>query len=81
MPLPSSGHPRFPMLSQALADSYTVSPFIGAVYVKGNFAFTTAPTLVMRWQQFDYNSAPGDDSSDITLVWTNTAYPRFLLPI
>ncbi len=57
------------------ADSYTVSPFIGAMYVKGNFSFSTVPTLVMRWQDFGYSvnsvSTPGDDSSDVTFVLMN----------
>jgi outer membrane autotransporter protein len=54
------------------ADSYTLAPFIGAMYVKGNFSFSVAPTLVLRWQEFGYNvngvGTPGDDSSDVTFV-------------
>ncbi len=53
------------------ADSYTLAPFIGAMYVKGNFSFSTAPTFVMRWQEFNYNTAPGDASSDATFVLMN----------
>jgi outer membrane autotransporter protein len=55
------------------ADSYTLAPFIGAVYVKGNFDFATTPTLVMRWQDFNYNTAPSDNSSDTTFALINTA--------
>jgi hypothetical protein len=52
-------------------DSYTLAPFIGAMYVKGNFSFSTAPTMVMRWQEFDGGNA--DNSDDITFGFMNTA--------
>ena len=58
------------------ADSYTVAPFIGAMYVKGNFSFSTAPTLVMRWQDFDTNGA-NSESSDVTFGLMNTASYQF----
>ena len=58
-----------------LADSYTLSPFIGGMYVKGNFSFSVTPTMVFRWQEFGYNvngaGTPGDNSSDATFVWMN----------
>jgi len=55
------------------ADSYTVAPFIGAMYVKGNFSFSTAPTLVMRWQDFNNTT----NSSDVTFGLMNTASYKF----
>lgn len=51
-------------------DAYTLAPFIGAMYVKGNFSFSTAPTMVMRWQDFD---GIAGNSSDITFGFMNTA--------
>jgi hypothetical protein len=53
-------------------DAYTLAPFIGAIYVKGNFSFSTAPTLVMRWQDFD-TAGVSTDSSDISFGLMNTA--------
>jgi hypothetical protein len=52
-------------------DAYTLAPFIGAMYVKGNFSFSTAPTMVMRWQEFDGGDA--DNSNDVTFGFMNTA--------
>ena len=58
-----------------MADSYTLTPFIGGMYVKGNFSVSMTPTLVLRWQEFGYQAngagRPGDDSADSTFIWMN----------
>jgi hypothetical protein len=57
---------------QTDTDCYTLAPFIGAMYVKGNFSFSTAPTMVIRWQDFD-TAGVSADSSDATFGLMNTA--------
>ncbi|MEI6387314.1 MAG: hypothetical protein WCQ50_11805 [Spirochaetota bacterium] len=54
-------------------DGYNLAPFIGAMYAKGNFSASVAPTIVMRWQAFENNTPPNDRASDRTFVLMNQA--------
>jgi len=56
----------------------TLSPFVGAMYVKGNLSLSTVPTYMVNWVRQDYDStgpagSSDDHSTQDTFVWMNTA--------
>ena len=59
------------------ADGLTVAPFIGAMYVNGDFSFSSLPTYMYSWTKNDFDSTgptSGDDhNNQETFVWQNTA--------
>ncbi len=58
--------------------STTITPFIGAMYSKGNLSLSTVPAYMYSWTWADFDStgaAPHADAhpSQETFVWMNTA--------
>ena len=67
-------------LYKIIPDGYSFSPFVGAMYVNGDFSFSTVPTYILNWTKQDYDSTaagplpnPDDHNSQDTFVWQNTA--------
>ena len=64
-------------LYKIIPDGYSFSPFVGAMYVNGDFSFSTVPTYILNWTKQDYDStgptASDDHNSQDTFVWQNTA--------
>lgn len=63
------------------SDGFTLAPFVGAVYVKGNLSLSTVPTYMMNWNWQDYDStgpsSADDHASTDTFVWMNTVSYAF----
>ena len=58
-----------------MSDGPTLAPFIGAMYVNGNFSASTVPTYMYCWAADDYDytgGAANDHNIQETFVWQNT---------
>jgi len=57
-------------------DAFTVAPFVGVMYVNGNFSFSSVPAYMFTWIDQDYDStgptSSDDHNNQETFVWMNT---------